>query len=239
MNLRKSIFIALFAGSLAAFAGCSQQAGENNNTTTTDSTLNGSTGNTGGTEQSLTLDGVLNANLATKEEMLGLPHMTDAIAQSILDKRPFMGMDQLHPHLKVSLNDEQLKELYVKFFLPINLNTASREMIMLVPGIGEKMAHEFEEYRPYTSPAQFRREIGKYVDEAEVARFEQYVFVPVELNSSTDEHIMTIPGMGKKMLHEFKEYRPYKDIAQFDREIGKYVDEKELARLRYYVYLAD
>jgi hypothetical protein len=38
-----------------------------------------------------------------------------------------------------------------------------------------RMAHEFEEYRPYTSLEQFRREIGKYVDAAEVARLESYV----------------------------------------------------------------
>jgi hypothetical protein len=37
------------------------------------------------------------------------------------------------------------------------------------------MAHEFEEYRPYANIEQFRREIGKYVDEKEVARLEQYV----------------------------------------------------------------
>jgi hypothetical protein len=37
------------------------------------------------------------------------------------------------------------------------------------------MAHEFDEYRPYTDMEQFRREIGKYVDEDEVARLEQYV----------------------------------------------------------------
>ena len=37
------------------------------------------------------------------------------------------------------------------------------------------MAHEFEEYRPYTSLEQFRREIGKYVDDEEVARLERYV----------------------------------------------------------------
>jgi hypothetical protein len=40
------------------------------------------------------------------------------------------------------------------------------------------MAHEFEEYRPWTSVEQFRREIGKYVDKAEVARLEQYVSIP-------------------------------------------------------------
>ena len=37
------------------------------------------------------------------------------------------------------------------------------------------MAHEFEEYRPYTDLDQFRQEIGKYVDENEVARLERYV----------------------------------------------------------------
>ena len=42
------------------------------------------------------------------------------------------------------------------------------------------MLREFKEYRPYTALAQFHREIGKYVDEKELARLEQYVFVPVK-----------------------------------------------------------
>jgi hypothetical protein len=33
------------------------------------------------------------------------------------------------------------------------------------------------------------------------------------------------------MLREFKEYRPWRTKEQFDREIGKYVDAKETARL--------
>jgi hypothetical protein len=40
------------------------------------------------------------------------------------------------------------------------------------------MAHEFEEYRPYTSFEQFRKEIGKYVSREEVARLERYVALP-------------------------------------------------------------
>ena len=39
------------------------------------------------------------------------------------------------------------------------------------------------------------------------------------------------------MLNEFKEYRPYESMAQFEREIGKYVDDEELARLVRYVAL--
>lgn len=43
--------------------------------------------------------------------------------------------------------------------------------------------------------------------------------------------------MGQRMLREFKEYRPYKALAQFRREIGKYVDAREVARLERYVTL--
>jgi predicted DNA-binding helix-hairpin-helix protein len=85
--------------------------------------------------------------------------------------------------------------------------------------------------------AQFRKEIGKYVDVKEVARLEQYVFVPVSLNSASDEDILSIPGAGKRMLREFKEYRPYTNIEKFRKEIGKYVDKKEVARLERYVTL--
>ena len=40
-----------------------------------------------------------------------------------------------------------------------------------------------------------------------------------------------------RMVGEFLEYRPYEDMAEFDREIGKYVDEAEVARFRRYVTL--
>jgi DNA uptake protein ComE-like DNA-binding protein len=146
-------------------------------------------------------------------------------------------MTDLNRLLSARLGAEQLKALYPRLFLAINLNTATREEILMVPGVGPRMAHEFEEYRPYTGLPQFRREIGKYVDSAEVARLEQFVFVPIDLNTASDEDILTIPGLGRRMLREFKEYRPYRTIEQFRREIGKYVNEKEVARLERYVVI--
>jgi DNA uptake protein ComE-like DNA-binding protein len=133
------------------------------------------------------------------------------------------------------LKPEQLKEVYGKTFVHLNLNTATREEILMIPGLGNRMVREFLEYRPYKAMAQFRREMGKYVDDTEVARMVQYVFVPINLNTASDEDILTIPGLGPRMLREFKEYRPYKSMEQFRREIGKYVDEKEVARLERYV----
>ena len=108
---------------------------------------------------------------------------------------------------------------------------------MLIPDMTGRMAHEFEEYRPYTSMEQFRREMGKYVDDAEVARLEQYAFSPINLNSASEKDIMTIPGMTGRMAHEFEEYRPYTSMEQFRREMGKYVDDVEVARLESYVTL--
>ena len=178
---------------------------------------------------------VVNPNLAGADDLRGLPHLTGPIVDSLMERRPFLSMTDLQAYLSPSLSADQLTELYPRLFVPINLNTASREEILLVPGVGDRMAHEFEEYRPYRALAQFRREIGKYVDDDEVTRFERYVFVPINLNNASDEDILTIPGLGRRMLHEFKEYRPYRAIEQFRREIGKYVDDDEVARFERYV----
>jgi DNA uptake protein ComE-like DNA-binding protein len=61
--------------------------------------------------------------------------------------------------------------------VPININTATDAEILRIPGVGQRMLREFKEYRPWTSIAQFRREIGKYVDKAEVARLEKYIVI--------------------------------------------------------------
>lgn len=179
--------------------------------------------------------GVVDANLASEKDLLAVPGVTPAIAKAIVSGRPFASVAALDTLLRRSLKPDQLKPVYGKLLVPINLNTASREEILLIPGVGDRMLREFLEYRPYKTLSQFHREIGKYVDDKELARLEQYVFVPIDLNTASDADILSIPGVGQRMLREFKEYRPYKNIEQFRREIGKYVDKTELARLERYV----
>jgi DNA uptake protein ComE-like DNA-binding protein len=180
---------------------------------------------------------VLNPNLASVEELSALASVDESLAKQLIDGRPYLNMKDFHELLAGSLEESAVNALLANCFVPLNLNTASEEEFKMVPGVGDKMAHEFEEYRPYKKIAQFRREMGKYVDDAEIERYEKYVFVPVALNTATDEEILAIPGVGDRMLHEFKEYRPYKSMEQFRREIGKYVDDKELARLERFVYV--
>ena len=181
--------------------------------------------------------GLVNPDLASEKELLALPHMNAKIVKEIMERRPFLKMADLNALLAQSLNKEQLAELYGKMFVQINLNTASEEEILMIPGTGKRMLREFLEYRPYKTLAQFHKEIGKYVDNKELARLEQYVFVPINLNTASDEDILSIPGAGKRMVREFKEYRPYTNIEKFRKEIGKYVDKKEVARLERYVAL--
>lgn len=181
---------------------------------------------------------ILDANTAVEKDLLGLPNMTPAIVKGLLEKRPFGSVVELNAFLtSQSLTPAQVTEFYGKAFVHVDLNTGTPEEILLIPGAGKRMVREFREYRPWKTWAQFDKEISKYVGQPETDRLKQYVFIPINLNTATDEDILSIPGAGKRMVTEFKEYRPWKTKEQFDKEIGKYVGAKETARLWRYVVI--
>jgi Uncharacterized Fe-S oxidoreductase len=134
---------------------------------TTDAATNGSIATAGG---------MLDPNAATKEQLAGLPGMNAGAADALIAGRPYNDMLAVDKKLGSQVSDK--KALYARLWKPIDLNKASKDEMKLIPGVGDRMAHEFEEYRPWTSIDQFRREIGKYVDKTEVARLEQYVSIP-------------------------------------------------------------
>ncbi|HZM60058.1 MAG TPA: hypothetical protein VFB85_09685 [Vicinamibacterales bacterium] len=179
---------------------------------------------------------ITDANLIAEADLAKLPGVTPAIAKNLVAKRPFASVTMLDQLLtSAGLTREQITTLYGRIFVHLNLNGATREEILLIPGVSNRMLREFLEYRPYAALAVFHREIDKYVDDTELARLEQYVFVPIDLNKASDADILTIPGLGNRMLREFKEYRPYDGIERFRREIGKYVSKEEVARLERFV----
>lgn len=180
--------------------------------------------------------GLVDLNIAAEKDLLALPHMTPAIVTTLLAARPFSSVTELNTFLLGrNLTAQQATELYGKAFVHVNLNTGTREEILLIPGAGPRMVREFGEYRPWKTWTQFDKEISKYVGQPETDRLKQYVFIPINLNTATDDDILSIPGAGQRMVREFKEYRPWKSKEQFDKEIGKYVGAKETARLWRYV----
>jgi DNA uptake protein ComE-like DNA-binding protein len=180
--------------------------------------------------------GVVDANTASEKDLAGMPHMNASIAKALVGVRPFKSITDLNTFLVgQGLNQEQAMDFYKKAFVHVNLNTATRDEILLIPGAGQRMVREFAEYRPWKTWAQFDKEIGKYVGAGATARLAQYVFIPVNLNTATDEDMLSIPGAGPSMVREFKQYRPWKSWAQFDREIGKSVSKQEVDRLKRYL----
>lgn len=182
--------------------------------------------------------GVVDANTAPEKDLLAMPHMTPAIVKGLLEKRPFASITDLNAYLlSQKLTQPQADEFYGKAFVHINLNTATPEEILLVPGAGKRMVREFAEYRPWKTYAQFDKEIGKYVGAEKTAQLAQYTFIPVRLNTATDADILSIPGAGQRMVREFKEYRPWKSKEHFVKEIGKYVGAKDAERMWRYVVI--
>lgn len=119
---------------------------------------------------------LLNINESSDGDLraAGVP---DAAAAVLATEGPFDDMLAVDAALAGVLDEAGREALYRIAWIPIDLNTAGREEILLIPGVGDRMLREFEEYRPYTAMAQFRREIGKYVDDAEVERLAQYVTI--------------------------------------------------------------
>jgi DNA uptake protein ComE-like DNA-binding protein len=132
----------------------------------------------GGQKQQALLD----PNLASEKELASATPVTPAIAKAIVSRRPYKTVIDFDNVLKEQkLTPEQVTEVHRLVFVRLNLNSASDDEILAIPGIGKRMLHEFKEYRPYTSIEQFRKEIGKYIDkdkrEEELARLERYVFI--------------------------------------------------------------
>ena len=121
--------------------------------------------------------GLLDANDATAEQLRSVAGLEEAAVEAILAARPFERVAELHAVVSTHVAEDGFDAVYGALWVPIDLNTASAEEILLIPGVGDRMLHEFEEYRPYAAMAEFRREIGKYVDEEEVERLAQYVEV--------------------------------------------------------------
>jgi DNA uptake protein ComE-like DNA-binding protein len=117
----------------------------------------------------------LNPNTATEAQLRALPQMNDELVAVVQMGRPFATIGTFNRALTGKLKADQTRALFEVLFVPIDLNNATREDIMLIPGMTARMAHEFEEYRPYRAIEQFNREIGKYVDANEVARLRSYV----------------------------------------------------------------
>ena len=180
--------------------------------------------------------GVVDANTAAEKDLASMPNMTPAIAKALVSQRPFLSITELQTLLAgQGLTQEQAMAFYARAFVHINLNTATREEILLVPGAGNRMVREFDEYRPWKTWPQFDKEIGKYVGAEATARLAQYCFIPMNANTASDEDLMTIPAADAKLVAAIKQGRPYATPAALEQALARATSAKDARRIARYL----
>ena len=120
----------------------------------------------------------------------------------------------------------------------LNPDLASEAELAALPGLNAATAKAILAAKPFMNMTEFNAFLEKQGLSAEQrTALWPKLFLPINLLSASDEEILMVPGAGRRMLREFKEYRPWKSWEQFDKEIGKYVDAKEVARLKRYLVI--
>ncbi|HEU0113036.1 MAG TPA: hypothetical protein VFQ80_00065 [Thermomicrobiales bacterium] len=161
-------------------------------------------------------------NDADADTLGQLPGVDADIAQALIGGRPYADdpafLAALGKH--VSPDQPAAAPAYLAAaahgsapWIKFNLNTATDAQFQTIPGVGGQMLREFAEYRPYTSLAQFQKEIGKYVDAAQVAAYQAYLFVPVDPNAADAATLAQLPGVDADRASRLIGGRPYADAA--------------------------
>lgn len=118
----------------------------------------------------------------------------------------------------------------------LNLNEATdQEFMSAIPNMGSRMVREFLEYRPYVSIQQFRKEIGKYVSAEEVAAYEQYVYVPVDVDQADAATLQQLPGVDAATADALIAGRPYGSNQAFLTKLAESVPSADLTLVESYL----
>lgn len=117
----------------------------------------------------------------------------------------------------------------------LNLDTASEADLLTIPGMTNRMVHEFMEYRPYKSIQQFRKEMSKYVSSAMIAEYEKYVYVPISQNGADVPTLQQIPGLDAAEAEALIAGRPYASPEAFEAKLAEKLTADELAVAKTYI----
>jgi DNA uptake protein ComE-like DNA-binding protein len=118
----------------------------------------------------------------------------------------------------------------------LNLNTVTEDQLMsTIPNFSQRMVREFMEYRPYISVQQFRKEIGKYVSADQVADYEQYVYVPVDVDQADAATLQQLPGVDATIADQLIAGRPYGSNQAFLTKLATLVSATQAKQAEAYL----
>ena len=187
--------------------------------------------------------GLVEPNVAADTALAKLPGLNAASIEALKSAKPLLSIVTVDSILaSKGLTKAQRTDLYGKMFVHVDVNRGSDAELLLIPGVDAAKLAAIKAGRPWKSFDQFQTSFGKATSPAEATRVEQYLFIPIELNTFTSAIMDTFASIGvgtARWKREFNEYRPWTSMAQFEREIGKYVrgNPSELKRLQRYVII--
>lgn len=122
---------------------------------------------------------LIDPNTAAADVIAAIPGVDAELAQRVISGRPYPTPSALHAVLEDAVSESELRTIYSVMFVKVDLNTGSNADYQLIPSTlsPRHLAHEFEEYRPYSSMEQFSREMSKYVSAEEAAFLQRYVSI--------------------------------------------------------------
>jgi hypothetical protein len=187
--------------------------------------------------------GLVEPNVAADSAMVKLPGMNRTIVEAIQAARPILSIVALDQLLAGrSLTPAQRTSLYGRMFVHVDVNRGTDAELMLIPGMDAAKLSAIKAGRPWKDFTDFGEALTRASNAAEAARLEQYLFIPIDLNTFTTPIMDSFAGIGvgtRQWKREFAEYRPWTSMDQFKREIGKYLrgNPSELERLARYVII--
>ena len=120
----------------------------------------------------------------------------------------------------------------------VDANAVPESELQKLPHMTPAVVKALMEKRPFPSILELHQFLLDQKLTAEQAReFYGKAFVKINLNTGKREEFLLIPRVGSRMAAELMEYRPWKTWSQFDKEIGKYVGQQEVDRLKQYVFI--
>jgi DNA uptake protein ComE-like DNA-binding protein len=121
----------------------------------------------------------------------------------------------------------------------LNLNEVTEDQLMsTIPNFSSRMVREFMEYRPYISIQQFRKEIGKYVSADQVAAYEQFVYVPIDVDQADAATLQQLPGVDATIADQLIAGRPYGSTQAFLAKLAGYVSDSQMQQATAYLAAA-
>ena len=200
--------------------------------------------------------GKVDLNTATADELETLPGVGPAKAKAIIEGRPYKSLKDFESRnivaastvekfkgqltlskAKAAATETAAAEIPAQPSDKVDLNTATVDELLALPGIGPAKANAIIEGRPYASLKDF--ESRNIVAASTVEKFKGQIMVSkartktavaetpdeknppepvgkIDLNTATAEELEVLPGVGPVRAKAIAEGRPYASLAQFE-----------------------